>query len=153
MKTFLLFLLLPIMAIAQQKLGINTTTPQATLDINGNVIIRNLPIGTVEDTILVIRNGEIMKVPASYYQYTPPTNCPILITGQGQSNGYLLKFKSNVAILNPSASLVIDSKTFQPAGNWTAGNNYFYTYTNVSGVPLNINVPFNVNFSGQICNY
>jgi hypothetical protein len=76
-----------------------------------------------------------------------------LVTGQGQSNGYYLKFQSNIPIVNPNATLVIQGKTFQPAGTWVSGNTYFYSYTNTSGSALNINQPFQVNFTGQICQY
>jgi hypothetical protein len=151
MKKLFLLLLLPTLAISQN-VGIGTKNPTAKLEVNGNVKLK-ASIGTVNDTILVIRNGEIMKVPASFYQYTPPTNCPLLVTGQGQSNGYYLKFQSNVPIVNPSATLVIQGKTFQAAGTWVSSNTYFYSYTNTSGSPLNINQPFTVNFTGQICQY
>jgi hypothetical protein len=136
-----------------KRVGINTTTPEATLHVNGDMIIEKAEIGLVTDTILVIRKGRIYKVPASHYQYTPPTNCPLLITGQGQSTGYYLKFQSAVPITSPNATLVIQGKTFQPAGTWVQGNQYFYSYTNTSGSPLNINQPFTVNFAGQQCNY
>ncbi len=151
-KLFLLLLLLPLLAISQNKVGINTQTPRATLEVNGDVMLK-AEIGTVTDTILVIREGKVYKVPASYYQYTPPTNCPLLVTGAGQSTGYYLKFQSAVPIVNPNQTLVIQGKVFQPAGTWVAGNTYFYSYTNTSGQPLNINQPFTVNFTGQQCNY
>lgn len=152
MKKLILLLFLPTMAIAQN-VGIGTTTPTAKLEVNGNVKIK-ASYGTVNDTILVIRNGEILKVPASFYQTVPPpTNCPLLVTGQGQSTGYYLKFQSATPIVNPNATLVIQGKVFQPAGNWTQGNTYFYSYTNTSGVPLNINQSFSVNFTGQNCQY
>lgn len=55
------------------QVGVNTTTPQATLDINGNVMIRNVDPVTnptdrnlaAQDSILVRSNNEVMRVSSS----------------------------------------------------------------------------------------
>lgn len=53
----LLFLLFPILSIAQ--VGINTTNPTNTLDVNGTARVRSLTNGTTETN----SNGEFLTVP------------------------------------------------------------------------------------------
>jgi hypothetical protein len=51
MKT--LFLVFPIFAMSQ--VGINTTTPSNTLDVNGTARVRSLTLGTVETTTIGVQ--------------------------------------------------------------------------------------------------
>lgn len=147
MKTILLFLLIPMMSFSQ--VGINTKTPTATLEVNGDVKIR-ATIGTINDTILVIRNNKIYKVPASYY-YTLQNSCPVLVVNQ--SSGYYLLFQSVSSIDNPNNPITVQGKTFTSAGTWIVDNTYYFSYTNTTGIAININQPFTVMFGNQSCNY
>lgn len=148
MKKLLFLLLLPTITLSQN-VGINTKTPTSTLEVNGNVKIR-ASIGTINDTILVIRNKEILKVPASYY-YTLQNSCPVLVVNQ--SSGYYLLFQSVSSIDNPNNPITVQGKTFTSAGTWIVDNTYYFSYTNTTGVAVNINQPFTVVFGNQSCNY
>lgn len=147
MKKLLFLLLLPMMSFSQ--VGINTKTPTATLEVNGDVKIR-ATIGTINDTILVIRDNKIYKVPASYY-YTLQNSCPVLVVNQ--SSGYYLLFQSVSSIDNPNNPITVQGKTFTSAGTWIVDNTYYFSYTNTTGVAVNINQPFTVLFGNQSCNY
>ena len=63
-KQFYFFGLILLATIARAQVGINTTDPKSTLDINGNLIIRNVPnveTVTADHTILIrdiSANGE-----------------------------------------------------------------------------------------------
>lgn len=146
----LLLLLLPIIAISQ--VGINTTTPTATLHVMGNLKIKASQ-GAVTDSILVIRNNEVMKVAVSEYYVMQPVQsvCPDL--QRSQSSGYHLLFKSNSSIENPNSAITIQGISFVSAGTWISNNEYFFSYSNTTGTPLNINSPFTVSFGSQICEY
>lgn len=148
MKTILLTLLL-IPTILFSQVGINTKTPTATLHINGDVKLK-ATIGTISDTILVIRNDLIYKVPASYY-YTLQNDCPTF--KRSQSSGYYLLFESVSSIDNPNNPITVQGKTFTSAGTWIVDNTYYFSYTNTTGIAININQPFTVMFGNQSCNY
>lgn len=63
-KSILLFIILPYLASAQ--VGINTTTPTKTLDINGELRTRTLPQGVAADDILSAdANGNVRKIARS----------------------------------------------------------------------------------------
>lgn len=64
MKKAILFIILPYALNAQ--VGINTTTPTKSLDINGELRIRTLPVGVAADDILSTdANGNVRKVSRS----------------------------------------------------------------------------------------
>lgn len=147
-KLITILLLLPLMAMAQN-VGINTKNPRTTLDVNGHLMIK-ASIGTTSDTILVIRKDQVLKVPASAY-YTLQNACPLF--QRSQSSGYYLLFKSASSIDNPNNALVIQNKTFVSAGTWIENNTYYFSYTNTSGIPININELLVVSFGNQTCSY
>lgn len=147
MKQSILLLLLPFLVFSQ--VGINTTTPTATFDVNGNVRIRQIPNGNISDSILVVNNGNIRKMPA--YALTQSQNsCPNFL--RSQSSGYNLYFSSPSSVPNPNNPLTIQGKNFAPNQAYITGNTYFYGWSNTTGQPININ-NLTVNFSGLICNY
>lgn len=147
MKKLILILLIPLLSFSQ--IGINTKAPTSTLEVNGNLKIR-ASIGAINDTILVIRNNEVLKVPASYYT-TMQDACPLF--KRSQSSGYYLLFESISSISNPNNSIKVNEQTFTNAGAWIENNKYYYSYTNVSGTAVNINGLLTVKFSSQICTY
>lgn len=57
-KIILLLVLLPNLNFAQDKLGINTQLPLATLDVNGNLIVRKADELTTQDNRLLYINNE-----------------------------------------------------------------------------------------------
>lgn len=67
MKILKILLLLPVIALSQQGVGINTDTPSKTLDVAGDMHIRKTPHGNSEsDFILSIdNNGNINKINVS----------------------------------------------------------------------------------------
>jgi hypothetical protein len=80
----LIFLLFPIFAMSQ--VGINTTTPSNTLDVNGTARVRSLTLGTVETT-------------ATGVQYTAPYTAVCM--GVVNNAGTLLKgFGATTAKIN-----------------------------------------------------
>lgn len=66
MKKFLSLASLVITALTYSQVGVNTDTPQATLDVNGNVIVQEAKtVGDTEPYSLVVRstsNGELKIV-------------------------------------------------------------------------------------------
>ena len=145
---YLLFLLIPFLGLGQ--VGINTTSPTETFDINGTLRVRNVPEGAVEDYILVVDNGGVVKkIPLSSLSQNS-FKCPNLV--RKSSSGYYLLFESESSINKPNDAVTIDDKRFISAGTWIENNTYYYSYTNTFGKPIDIN-EFTVNFSGQICKY
>ncbi|SEQ15512.1 hypothetical protein [Flavobacterium urocaniciphilum] len=59
MKKILFFFLLPFCVFSQQ-VGINTTDPKATLDVNGNMLIRDVPIGTSDDILTISETDNVV---------------------------------------------------------------------------------------------
>ncbi len=61
MKSILLFIILvPFVALSQ--VGINTTTPQATLDVNGSLRVANVPSSNAAKVIGTDVNGTVSQV-------------------------------------------------------------------------------------------
>jgi hypothetical protein len=60
-------LFISLSTICNSQVGIGTTSPAASLDINGDVIIRNIPIETdknlAKDFLLLTNNGAIKSIP------------------------------------------------------------------------------------------
>jgi hypothetical protein len=140
----LILTLLPTLLLSQ--VGIKTTNPTATLDVNGNLRVRNLPAGTPTDSILVTSNGYIKKIALSHTTST----CPDFL--KTQSSPYYLLFKSSSGISSPNNNLLISNKTFVSAGTWIQNNLYYFSWSNTSGQPLNIN-NFTVQFGNISCIY
>lgn len=134
--------------MVSSQVGINTKNPEATLDVNGNLKVRNVPTGSAQDSILVIRNGIVKKIalPMSLNSGT----CPNFL--KDQSSGYHIKFSSSASVPNPNNPLTIQGKNFNPAGQHVNNNTYFFAWTNTTGQPININ-NLTVNFSGLTCTY
>lgn len=67
MKQYLLLLPLLWNAFSYAQVGIGTDDPQATLDVNGNLMVRNVTTASSVNnpSILVLENNEIKKVEAS----------------------------------------------------------------------------------------
>lgn len=144
-----LFLVLPFMVIAQ--VGINTTTPTKTLDVNGEARIRNTPTATGSYSVLVVdSDGNVKKIPVSALQ-TPSGTCPNL--NRFTSHGYSLNFYSYSSVPNPGNSLTINGLNFVSSSSFILGNVYYFSWTNTSGTALNLNTTFSVNFSGLVCTY
>ena len=144
MKKSILLLLLPFLVFSQ--VGINTTTPTATLHVNGNLKIK-ASNGLGSDSILVIRDKEVFKIAASS---VTSGQCPNFL--KSQSSGYHIKFSSPASVPNPNNALNIQGKNFNAAGSSIYNNTYFYSWSNTTGQAININ-NMTVNFSGLICNY
>lgn len=118
-------LLLPFLGFSQ--VGINTETPQATLDVAGNLRVQNVQSGTGK--ILVIDdNGFVHKAELSGL-----IKCPKL---ENQSTPYYLLFSSQSSIPNPNNPVLINGLNWSSAGTWISNNMYYFSYTNTSGNPL-----------------
>lgn len=148
---FYIVLLMPTLLFAQ--VGINTTQPTKTLDVNGQQRIRVRPQGTTSDSLLVSDNlGNVRRLHINQLQQSNTITCPQLV--RQDSNGHYLKFVSTSSIPNPTSPLIISGRTFNSAGTWIDTNGiYYFTYTNVSGNPLNINQTFSVSFGTTTCIY
>ena len=86
----LIILLFPILAFSQ--VGISTTTPTSTLDVNGDLRVRSLTLGTVETTAIGV-------------QYTIPFTTSAM--GVIDFNGTLLKgFGATTTKINNTTYLV-----------------------------------------------
>lgn len=146
LSTLILMLLIP----AYSQVGINTAQPHPDtyLDVNGKVRIQEMNILTEAKYVLV--EGENQIVSRMSIANLNTHLCPQL--SRSQSGGYYLKFYSNGSIANPTNNLVIQGLSFVSANAWIDNNIYYFTYSNTSGQPLNIN-NFTVNFSGLVCNY
>jgi hypothetical protein len=131
--------------------GIRTSTPTETLDVNGTLRVRNTPNGVSTDSLLVIRNGVVRKIamPANNNPQSPGT-CPNFL--KASSHPYYLVFTSNGSIPNPNNPIVISGSTFNSSGTWTTGNIYYYSYTRINAGGFNIN-NFTVNFGSLTCVY
>lgn len=168
----LLFVLLPILSFSQ--VGIQTQTPKATLHvigknifeqtqqtleakatvhINGDLIISNTPLMSTPQYMLVIDpadNDRVKKVLISSVMNNNGT-CPNLL--RNESHAYYLKFESPTSIPNPNNSITVQGKNFNPVGTFTQNNNYYFSYTNTTGQPININIPFTITWTTLTCQY
>lgn len=134
------------------KVGINTTTPQQTLDVNGTVRIADLPLGDSNDYLVVVDNtGKLKKIPVSLLQQVN-NSCPYLV--KSSSDGYYLVFTASTALIaNPNDPITVQGKNFNSAGTWISNNTHFYTYTNTTGQPIDLNIQFNITFGTFTCTY
>lgn len=150
----LLFLLIPAMGLAQQQnnqgVCINCTDPSEAMDVNGKIKSRDIPlVSTAEYVIVTNADGVHKKVLLSSLVQNTGT-CPNF--HRNESSGYYIKFSSPSSIPNPTSPLTIQGKNFTAAGASISNNTYFYSWSNTTGQPININ-NMTVNFSGLVCTY
>jgi hypothetical protein len=76
--------------ITDGKIGINVRQPAATLDVNGDARVRNLPLGAVTDSIVTAdANGNLRKLgTAVNWFYLPSFNLDVSTTGAKTVNLY-----------------------------------------------------------------
>lgn len=149
----LLFLLLPAIGFAQANypgVCINCTDPSEAMDVNGKIKSRDIPLVTTAEYVIVTNaDGVHRKILLSSLTQNAGT-CPNFI--RNQSSGYHIKFSSPSSIPNPTNSLTIQGKNFTPAGASISSNTYFYSWSNTTGQPINID-NMTINFSGLTCTY
>lgn len=150
----LLLLLFPILIFSQ--VGINTTSPKYTFQVIGTIGVTDLP--TVESAEYLVvwipnadstKNGQFGKIKLSSIIQNQ-SNCPEFI--KAESNEYYLKFRLKNAISYPDVALTINGLNFIQSGYWIENGYHYYSWTNTSGEPLNIN-DFSVDFGSGKCNY
>lgn len=125
----------------QGRLGILTTTPTSTLDLNGNFRIRNLPTGTNTDLIVTTdANGNIRKISA--------TDVVASGGGSGGADGdawgvngedqtTAIGRTGNVGIGTTSPMQTLDvNGSIRVSGNIIDGNNDLRLYPEVTGPAL-----------------
>lgn len=153
MKNIVYILFLFVINI-QGQVGINTVKPKQTLDVNGR--IRSKIIDTLKiDSVVVTSNRlqykiHIKDLIADYIQ-TSNNKCPRL--NRVQSNEYYVLFDSNSSLPLPNTNITIENLNFTFSGSWTSNNIYYYSWSNSSGIQLNINKNFTVDFNGLTCQY
>lgn len=154
MRKLFLSILFPVLGFAQTNypgVCINCTNPSEAMDVDGRIKARTIDLVTSAEYILVTNaDGVHKKILLSSLSQNSGT-CPNFI--RNQSNGHFLLFASPSSIPNPNNSLVIQGKTFVSAGTYIQNNTYYFSYSNTTGVALNINNPFSVSFGNLICNY
>ncbi len=150
----LLLLLFPILIFSQ--VGINTTDPKYTFQVIGTISVTDLP--TVESAEYLVvwipnddptKNGQFGKIKLSSIIQNQ-NNCPEFV--KAESNEYYVKFRSINAVNYPNVALTINGLNFTKSGYWIENGFHYYTWSNTSGQPLNIN-DFSVNFGSGVCNY
>lgn len=145
-KLLFIAFLIPVFGMSQ--VGINTTDPKATLDVNGNLRLKIEEAGKTEDFILMIDSeGFVKKIPFSAVSVG---SCPSFLRSESSPN--YLKFSSSSSIKNPNNAVMVSELNFVSAGTWIQNNTYFFTYSNTTGTALNI-ASFSVEFGPQKCNY
>ena len=151
MKNLLLIILMFSSINIFSQVGINTTQPTKTLDVNGEQRIRIRPQGAITDSILVTNSlGEVRRLHINQLIQSSNNTCPDFV--RTSSTGQYLLFSSLSSIQNPNNSIVIQGKNFVSAGTWINNNTYYYSYTSTNGA-ININNSFTVNFGTTPCNY
>ena len=93
MKT--LFLLFPILAISQ--VGINTTAPSNTLDVNGTTRVRSLTSGTTESDA----NGVLATAPYKSISMGVVDNSGTLLKGFGSTTSKINATTFRVTFITP----------------------------------------------------
>lgn len=135
MKKFA-FILISAFAFGQNgNVGINTENPTATLDINGNVRIRTLQNGSVNDSILVVNDGFVKKTKLSItenhqHSFATVTQSEYVKLQGTETYGRLLH--NNCATISSSSSLIKTTTTgssdWDLASRLSAGK-YTVTFT------------------------
>lgn len=125
----LIFILFPALFLCQYigKVGINTSEPTKTLDINGNLRVRDIQeVSTAIYLLATDEQGNVFKVKLSSLTQQE-SNCPEFL--KSESNPYYLKFRSKNALNYPPESLVINGLNFTQAGYWIENGYHYYTWT------------------------
>lgn len=151
----LILLLFPILLLSQYNgnVGINTTEPTNTLDINGDLRIRNILNSQVANNtyiLIVDEHNVVKKILLSSLFTIQDEKCPQFI--YNKSNPYYIVFKAEGYLTNPNDPIKANNLNFVSAGTYIENNTTYYTYTNTSGSPLNID-NFTVVFGTNKCNY
>lgn len=148
----LLLILLPSMMFSQVGIQTQTFLPGEIFRVaGGTVTYENIPtISTAQYVMVTDSEGRQMKMLLSSL-IIPPSTCPTLL--RNESNGYYLKFSSTNTIPNPNNAVTVNGVTWAFAGTYNQNNLHYYSYTNLSGVVLNLNNNFTVMFSTQQCIY
>ena len=93
MKNRLTVLVVLLTSVLSAQVGINTTTPTKTLDVNGEMRIRTTPVATDNYNILVVDSeGNVKQIPASSLN---SGTCPNFL--KNQSSGYAIHFSSPIS--------------------------------------------------------
>ena len=121
MKKILTLIIIPILINSQ--VGINTSSPTETLDINGSLRIRNVDENCIEWILGIDNSGVVKKININELINA----CPIL--DRNQSNGKYLLFFSNNSIPKPNNPIKIDNTNLNSAGSWINNNTYYYSWT------------------------
>lgn len=144
----IIFVLILFFNLYNSQVGVNTTNPKATLDINGDLRVRLLTQGSESDSIVVVRDGYLKKISISSI-IEKEVKCPDFMFDK--SNSHYILFKSFSSIPNPNNSLLIDNKIFVSSGSWISNNIYYYSYSSTMGA-INKN-DFDVFFGAKKCEY
>jgi hypothetical protein len=91
----LIFLLFPIFAMSQ--VGISTTNPTNTLDVNGTTRVRSLTLGTVESST----NGVLTNAPYTATAMGVVDNAGTLLKGFGATTSKLNNTTYRITFLTP----------------------------------------------------
>ena len=150
----LILLLFPIIILSQTgNVGNNTTEPTNTLDINGDLRIRNILNSQVANNtyiLIVDEHNVVKKILLSSLFTVQDEKCPQFI--YNKSNPYYIVFKAEGYLTNPNNPIKVNNLSFVSAGTYIENNITYYTYTNTSGQPLDI-TNFSVLFDTHTCNY
>lgn len=140
MKTSYLSLLIIILSSnlgAQSLMGINTKEPKATLDVNGNVLIRDIPTGDSKNDVLTItKEGYINKTPN---EFQPPRILSGTIGAVFGTNTLANKTVINKAAIAPIGGIWI-----------TKGLNYTVSNPKNGYFIITFNVPFTNIYSASV---
>lgn len=139
MKHLFTLLLLVLITSTKAQVGINTTTPTKTFDVNGETRLRVRPQGTISDSLLVTdTSGNVRRLAINQLQLSNNSGtCPNFL--KSQSSGYHIKFSSPSSVPNPQDNLTIQGKNFNQAGQSIVNNTYYFSWSNTTGQPININ--------------
>lgn len=137
MKNLFTLLLLVLFTSINAQVGINTTTPTKTLDIKGELRVQKRPQGSITDSILVTNTlGEVRRLSINQIISNNSGTCPKFL--KSQSSGYHIKFSSPSSVPNPQDPLTIQGKNFTQAGSPINNNTYYFSWSNTTGQPINI---------------
>lgn len=122
MKTSLLLFALTLSTCVFSQIGIGTMTPTATLDIDGDVRIRNVPVETImdvaQDSLLVIsRDGRIKTISAT--EITDRA-LPSIIKGNFNGSGLV-----NLSLATGTQDIPFDQEDFDMNDEYDTSTNTF----------------------------
>lgn len=122
MKTSMLFFALTLSTCVFSQIGIGTMTPTASLDIDGDIRIRNVPMETImdvaQDSLLVIsRDGRIKTVSAT--EITDRA-LPSIIKGNFTGSGLV-----NLSLATGTQDIPFDQEDFDLNDEYNTSTNTF----------------------------